>query len=382
MRLALLTTDNREHFRTYDQTVPWFGSAPAALLQGFESLPDLEVHVVCCSQRRMTSPEKLAPNVFYHGVFVPKRGWLRTCYQGCIRAVRARLNEIQPDIVHGQGTERDCSISAVFSGRPNLVTVHGNMRRIAGVMGARPWSLLWLTARLERFTLARTGGVVCITRHTCQEVGSLAKRTWLVPNAVEESFFEVNAEPGRRLPPRVVCVGQIYPLKNQNALIRALDPLAQKHPFELLFLGEANAGQRYAAEFLELVKARPWCLHAGYADRQQLKAHLREATILVQPTLEDNCPMAVLEAMAAGLPVLGSRAGGLPDLIEEGRNGLFCEPLEPETMRAGVEVFLSQPAKAREMGHYARQRARERFHPRVIARRHVEIYSELLASGR
>jgi glycosyltransferase involved in cell wall biosynthesis len=382
MRLALLTTDNREHFRTYEETLPWFGSAPAALLQGFEGLPELEVHVVSCSQRQMTSPAKLASNVFFHGVVVPKRGWLRTLYQGCIRAVRARLKEIQPDIVHGQGTERDCSISAVFSGLPNMVTIHGNMRRIARVMRAKPWSLLWLTARLERFTLARTRGVVCITRHTRQEVGSLAKRTWLVPNAVEESFFEVRAEPGRRLPPRIVCVGQIYPLKNQNALIRALDSLAQEHRFELFFLGEANPGQPYAAEFLELVKARPWCIHAGYAGRRQLKAHLREATLLVQPTLEDNCPMAVLEAMAAGLPVLASKAGGLPDLIEEGWNGLFCEPLAPETMRAGVEVFLSQPAKAREMGQCARQRARERFHPRIIARRHFEIYSEVLGSGR
>ncbi len=381
MRLALLTTDNREHFRTYDQTVPWFGSAPAALLQGFACLPELEVHVLSCSQRAMTSPAKLAPNVFFHSLFVTKLGWLRTCYQGCIRAVRAKLKEIQPDIVHGQGTERDCSISAVFSGLPNLVTIHGNMRRIASVMGVRPLSLLWLTARLEKFTLSRAGGVVCITHHTRQEVGGLAKRTWLIPNAVDESFFEVNAEPARRLPPRILCVGQVYPLKNQNALIRALDPLAQTHKFDLLFLGGAKAAQPYAAEFLELVKARPWCAHAGYADRQQLKGHLREATLLVQPTLEDNCPMAVLEAMAAGLPVLASKVGGLPDLVEEGRNGLFCEPLEPETMSAGVEAILTQPAKAREMGQYARQRARARFHPMVIARRHVEVYSELLGSG-
>ena len=48
----------------------------------------------------------------------PKIGWLRTLYQGCVRATRRKLREIQPDIVHGQGTERDCAIGAVLSGFP------------------------------------------------------------------------------------------------------------------------------------------------------------------------------------------------------------------------------------------------------------------------
>ena len=97
---------------------------------------------------------------------MPRIGWLRTGYQGCIRAARKKLREIQPDIVHGQGTERDCAISAAFSGFPNVVTVHGNMRKIARANCARPFSFLWLAARLEGFTLPRTDGVVCITRIT------------------------------------------------------------------------------------------------------------------------------------------------------------------------------------------------------------------------
>src|SRR4051812_36766919 len=115
MKIAVITTDNRQHYGTYNVPVPGFGTAPEALLQGFAAMPELEVHVVSCVQKPVKSPEKLADNIFFHSLYVPKLGWMRTSYQGCVRAVRRRLKVIRPDIVHGQGTERECAVSAVFS---------------------------------------------------------------------------------------------------------------------------------------------------------------------------------------------------------------------------------------------------------------------------
>ena len=95
-----------------------------------------------CIKQPVSSPAKLYDNIFFYSLTVPKSGWLITGYQGCVRAVRRKLREIQPDIVHGQGTERDCAISAVFSGFPSVVTVHGNMRMVAKLHNAKPWSYL------------------------------------------------------------------------------------------------------------------------------------------------------------------------------------------------------------------------------------------------
>jgi glycosyltransferase involved in cell wall biosynthesis len=114
------------------------------------------------------------------------------------------------------------------------------------------------------------------------------------------------------------------------------------------------------------------------AQRQEIGGFLRQATVLVLPSLEDNCPMTVLEAMAAGVPVVASRVGGLPDLIEEGKTGFFCDPREAASMAAAVEKVLVNPSAAAEVARQAKQRARERFHPSVIVRRHVEIYREVL----
>jgi glycosyltransferase involved in cell wall biosynthesis len=375
MKLAFLTTDNRQAHQEYDNPVPWFGTAPEALLQGFTGLPGLEVHVVTCTQRAMPSPAKLAENIHFHSLHVPKLGWMRTLYEGCVRATRRKLREIQPDLVHGQGTERDCSISAVRSGFPSVLTIHGNMRVMAKMIRARPFSFYWLAARIEAFTLSRAQGVVCITKYTQQMVESCNRRTWVVPNAVDGSFFDLGNEPAT--PPTILCVGTVDPRKNQNAFIRALDPLAGQRAFRVVFLGAAKAGVSYSAEFLELVRARPWCEFAGFADRATLKSWFVAASALVLPSHEDNCPMVVLEAMAAGVPVAAARVGGVPELIRDGETGLMFDPNEAQDMRRAVTWLLDDHEKV--LAGNAKKEALRRFLPRAIAQRHVEIYEEVLA---
>ena len=377
MRIAILTTDTREATVGCTDQQPRLGIAPQALLQGFVLLPEVEVHVISCLKERLPSPERIAPNIFYHGLAVSKTGWLRTGYQGCIRSIRRQLQKIQPDIVHGQGTERYCAISAAFSGFPNVVTIHGNMRLIAQVNHARPFSFHWLAARLENFTLPRTDGVVCISRYTCEAVKTLARRTWIEPNAVDAGFFDVQAAPVADTAPVILCVGTVCRRKNQNNFIRALDQLAAQKKFKVVFLGEPDAGD-YGREFSQLVRERPWCEYGGHANREQLKARLKAASLLALPTWEDNCPMVVLEAMAAGVPVLASNVGGVPDLITDKKNGLFCNPHRPESFSAGVARLLNNPTFAQQLAATAKVEAQLRFHPAGIARRHIEIYQEVL----
>jgi glycosyltransferase involved in cell wall biosynthesis len=382
VRIAILTTDAREHAKDYGNPVPYFGTAPEALLQGFAQLPEVEAHVISCIRAPMKSPEKLASNIYFHSLLVPKIGWIRTAYQGCIRATRKKLREIQPDIVHGQGTELDSGIASVFSGYPNVLTIHGNMRLIAKVNREKPFSFNWLAARLEAFTIPRSGGVVCITNYTQEAVRDLAQRTWVVPNAVDESFFGINAQPPPGKVPQVLCVGHICLRKNQNAFIRALDSLAERRKFELIFLGSNVPRDGYDDEFLQLVRARSWCVYGGLADRKKLKECLREATAVTLPSLEDNCPMAVLEAMAAGVPVMAAKVGGVPDLIQEGVTGVFCDPTDASSMSGALEKILANNSAARDLARRAKEEALARFHPKVVASQHVRIYEKVLGAER
>lgn len=89
--------------------------------------------------------------------------------------------------------------------------------------------------------------------------------------------------------------------------------------------------------------------------------------------------MVVLEAMAAGVPVLASKIGGVPDLIESEKTGIFCDPDQPESFREGVAVLLADREFSRQLAVAAKMDARRRFHPQVVARQHLEIYRQVLA---
>jgi glycosyltransferase involved in cell wall biosynthesis len=89
--------------------------------------------------------------------------------------------------------------------------------------------------------------------------------------------------------------------------------------------------------------------------------------------------MVILEAMAAGVPVVGGNIGGIPDLIEPGKTGFLCDPRSEASIRLAVQNALNQPNATRAMAAVARAQAQQRFHPRVVAERHLEIYKEVLA---
>src|SRR5205823_1959808 len=156
--------------------------------------------------------------------------------------------------------------------------------------------------------------------------------------------------------------------------VRSLDSLADRIQFKLRFLGEAADGNPYAQEFLQLIKTRPWCQYVGFVARAGLDAALSAASLLVLPSLEDNCPMAVLEAMAAGVPVAASRIGGIPDLIADEINGLLFEPTDQNQICAAIERLLRDAKFANAVAEKARVKTSEQFRPSAIARKHLEIY--------
>jgi len=177
-----------------------------------------------------------------------------------------------------------------------------------------------------------------------------------------------------------LCVGLVNPRKNQNGLLEAITPLREEMEFRVRFLGTATPGIGYTEAFQRIVAERPWAEHAGFADRERLKAELAQCTLVVLPTLEDNCPMVVLEAAAAGIPVVASRVGGIPDLVDHGVNGLLFDPHDPGSIRENVRLALNNRSRSRSMAETGKRLAKERFHPVAVAEQHLAMYREVLSS--
>jgi glycosyltransferase involved in cell wall biosynthesis len=103
--------------------------------------------------------------------------------------------------------------------------------------------------------------------------------------------------------------------------------------------------------------------------------------VLVQPSRADNLPLAILEAMACGRPVLGTRVGGIPELVLDGETGLLVDAEDPEAMARALDRLAASPELRRELGRKARERAAEHFSADGIARRTVSLYEDLCASS-
>jgi glycosyltransferase involved in cell wall biosynthesis len=324
----------------------------------------------------MENPSKIASNIFFHQPIVGKWGWGKSLFLGCAQATRNLLKEIQPDIVHGQGTERDCAISAVLSGYPNILTLHGNMRVHARRPENRKRIYHKLAAILETFCLKRTNGVVAISNYTEQLVTGLASKTWLLPNAVDSRFFDIILSPPPI--PRFLFVGSLNERKNPLGLLKACAPFLKANRCTLALAGQFDPTGEYGMAFRREVEVLPKIEYLGFLGRDELAAEFAKSSALVLPTFEDNCPMVVLEAMAAGLPVAASRVGGVPDLVDHQITGLLFDPENLENMANCIEFLISNPEFRSTAGRAGKKKALEEFHPSRIAERHIEIYQEIL----
>ena len=377
LKIVQLTTDNRWPHKQYDKPEPWFGAAPEALLSGFAHFPDeIEVHVVSTIRRRAPAPPKLAENIFFHSLHVPKIGWMRTAYLGCIFATRRKLRELQPHLVHGQGSEGDAAICAALSGFPNVITLHGIMREMVRVTRARPGSFYSLAAAIESVALRRTAGVFCNSRFTQEKIRGRCRQTWLVPNAVRESFLQKPLPEPRPAKCVLLNIGTVCAYKRQNELIALADKLhAEGLPFELHFLGTASTANDYVRKFFSLLQNKPYLVHRGHKSADELVAHLDDASALIHVSAIETFGLVVAEALARKLKVFAFTDSGAADVIQgvgdaEGFADGSWEDLKNSIsgwIRAGYPKSPTGPTMIR-----------KRFCPTAIARRHLQIYREVL----
>lgn len=287
-----------------------------------------------------------------------------------------------PDVVHGQGTERYCALAAVFSGFPNVLTIHGNMRQLAKISRARPFSFDWIAAHLEQFALPRTKGVLCNSDHTQRLVKALAAATWLVPNAVRGSFFRTPNVLQPSLPPILLNIGVIGPNKSQIEILEVAARLRQRHgSFKLHFIGKLDESVAYVRGFKERIKEaekEDYALYLGQKSEGEIIELMDSASGLIHAPAEEAFGLVVAEGLARNLKFFGTKVGGVVDIAAGTEGAELFKHGDLAGLEEAVFQWLSvgcpKPTQA------ARQ-MRERYHPEVVARRHMGIYREVLNSS-
>ena len=117
----------------------------------------------------------------------------------------------------------------------------------------------------------------------------------------------------------------------------------------------------------------------GY--RTDVDAQLEQADVFVLPSLNENLPLALLQAMAMGLPCIATDVGGIPEVLDADC-GILVTPGDVGSLRAAMERMIDEPGLAARLGAMARRRVAERFSLSRCADDHLRLWSEILGNGR
>jgi glycosyltransferase involved in cell wall biosynthesis len=222
--------------------------------------------------------------------------------------------------------------------------------------------------RLMNRWIRRVDSIQCISRYTYEKLiaaGYPASRLRRIPNAVDLSRFRTTGRPGGGVV-RVAYVGRLRHVKGVSVLVDAWHELAAaRDGARLVIAGDGELREALVAQVERLSLGGSVELAGEITDVPGL---LRETDVYVQPSFQEGLPNSVLEAMAAGLPVVATRVSGNEDLVTDGHNGLLVPPGSPTALAAAIRRLIDDPALARRMGERSQERAEQFGIPAVTAR--------------
>lgn len=300
------------------------------------------------------------------------------------------LHGRQPALIHAHfGVEGVYALPlARRLGVPLITTFHGFDATLS--TPALLLSPAWANYPLFRHRLARQGDLfLCASafiRERVLAMGFPAERTRV--HYIGVDCRAVQPRDPEEETPTILHVARLVEVKGAEYLIRAFATLAARHPktqLELIGDGPLRASLQKLAGSLGLAERIRF---TGALPHAEVLARMRRAAMLVLPSVHtasgrvEGLGMVLMEAAAAGVPVIGSRIGGIPEGIAEGRSGLLAPERDPDALAACMETLLSDDALRRRMGIEARTFVEERFDIHRQTALLESFYDEVTADAR
>jgi len=289
-------------------------------------------------------------------------------------------------------------------GKTLVTTVHSTWKGEAEAIRGEPYSRLnpnekfmvsfnWFLRIFEEKMLERANRIIGVSDFTRRELLQYYKvkadKIRVIHNGVDTRKFQpatdkrkVKEELG--LNPEdiaILSVGRLYARKGLFTLIESMPAVVKRFrnaKFVISGKGQSNEMRKLVAHATRL-GVRENIVFTGYFPDKKLPKLYQAADVFAFSTFYENLPFAVLEALSTGLPVVTTNVGGIPEMIESGKNGFLVQPFNTNQLSDKILHCLEHPAEAAEMGASARQTILERFDWRLIVQKVLRVYEEALS---
>lgn len=295
------------------------------------------------------------------------------------------IDEVKPDIVHAQGTA-NYIFAATQCRLPHVITIHGIYRNEMKVARSKPGISGWVARHAKTFVeelyAARIQSLIAITGEVAQFVKrrSPGVRVFQIDNPIDADFFGIQplAMSGS---PTILFVAAITYRKGLDYLLEAFVDVLPRIPSARLRIAGiwhwdrnyvSGLQTKYAAHV-----ARGAVSFLGGISQESLLREMADATLLCVPSRSESAPLVISQAMAAGRPVIASRVGGIPSMIEDGVTGRLWTVGDVGALANLLEEVLLDGEAAQAMGKAGRAAALDRYADQAVAIRTVEAYLQV-----
>jgi glycosyltransferase involved in cell wall biosynthesis len=194
----------------------------------------------------------------------------------------------------------------------------------------------------------------------------------VIVHGIDVERFAITPAP---VPERIVAVTRLAPQKRNDLLVEAFALIRRTRPkAELHIVGDGPDLAALERRIVELGLEGTVCLLGRRDDVPEI---LSRAACFVMTSDYEGCPIAVIEAMAAGVPIVATDVGGVPELVADGESGLLVPPGAAPPIAAAVDAMLADPARASRLGHAGRTIARSRLSRDRMIRDVLRLYEEV-----
>jgi len=348
----------------YVITAAEFGGAPHHVIKLMEHMVEQghAVGLVAAPEPRlMEEAEKLEVSVFPNPHFV---GFGKPVEDiKSLWGVYQAIKSFKPDLVHAHSTKagfaaRLCCFILRF--KPVLFTAHG-----WAFTEGRPYWKRWLLAQAERLAARATTRIICVSEHdrelALQFGVARQDKLVVVHNGItpwlptQGGGARIRRGLGLQNTTTITFVGRLVPQKDVLTLLSAMKDLPNG---KLLMIGDGELRPQ-VEDFIHQNELEDRVVLLG--TRYDVPDILADSDIFVLPSRWEGLPYVVIEASMAGLPVVATRVGGIPELVEDGVTGFLVPPGNPEALSEAIQRLLDNKDLRHQMGRAGREKALREF---------------------
>lgn len=220
-------------------------------------------------------------------------------------------------------------------------------------------------------------------RQVCGITRPIVVRGPLLPDPFESGWHK-NIDYQQHKPITITTIARLYVTKGLMYLLEAAALVKQTHPNVLFNVyGEGELRQELLERAQQLGLKGEEIFLGAFTDRKELSRIMAKTDIFLLPSILEGQPLVIVEAMAYGCPIVATAVGGIPELIQDGVNGLLCQPADPECLAQKIRILIDDSSLRARLGAAARASyERGPFQMNVVSAQFVSIYQDAIAEAR